>query len=78
MVLCHLHFDASKCFWKQDIKKPIQKQIEFCVNMKCPHGSISERPLANGKTASFVTCDLTWNPMSWKPTTNEEREEMEV
>lgn len=75
MKLCHLHFDAGKCFWKQDTEKPIQEQIAFCRNLKCPHGSVTEKQLSHGRVA-FVSCDLTWNPLAWQPTTEEERQEM--
>ena len=76
MKICHIHFDANKCDFKQDIGKPIEEQIRFCRNLRCPHGSIMERNLKDGNIVAFVSCDLTWNPFSGKPTTEEERELM--
>lgn len=76
--LCHRYFNVDRCFWEQDTKKPIQEQIEFCRKVKCPHGSVTFKTLSNGQTVHFVSCDLTWNPMSWEPTTEEEAKEMEI
>ena len=76
MKLCHLHFDATHCIFKQDTRKLIQEQIDFCAKLKCPHGTIMEKNLSNGEWVAFVTCDLSWNPFDNRETTQEEREMM--
>ena len=76
MKLCHLHFDAAHCFWKQDTNKPIQEQIELCRKLKCPHGTIMEKSISTGERVAFVSCDLSWNPFDNKPTTEQDREMM--
>jgi hypothetical protein len=76
MKMCHLHFDAKHCSWNQDTSKPIQEQIKFCQDVKCPHGSITEKKLSSGEWVAFVTCDFSWNPFDNRETTQEEREMM--
>jgi len=73
MKVCHLKFDAKYCTFKQNVKKPINEQIEFCRHLKCPHGTVMEREI-NGETIAFVSCDLSWNAFANRETTNEERE----
>ena len=76
MKVCHLHFDAKYCVFKQNTKKPIQDQIDFCTKLKCPHGSIMEKQLSSQEWVAFVSCDLSWNPFDNRETTEEEREMM--
>jgi len=76
MKICPRNFDASQCEFQQDTKKPIEDQIRFCQNLKCPHGTILEKKLSSGEWVAFVSCDLTWNPFDCRPTTEAERELM--
>lgn len=76
MKMCHLHFDAKFCFWKQDTGKPIQEQIDMCRKFDCPFGTILERKLSTGERVAFVSCDRSWNPFDNEPTTEQDREMM--
>ena len=76
MKFCLLKFDASHCSWKQDTSKPKEKQVQFCKNLNCPHGTITEKTI-NSEVFALVSCDFTWNPFDNRETTAEEREEME-
>ena len=75
-LICTRHFDAKHCKFDIPENWTLEEKLRFCKEMKCPNGSMTEKEDNKGRTIVFVTCDFSFNPFDWKPTTQEQRELM--
>lgn len=73
--ICTLKFNAQYCTFHQNTKKSVEAQVNFCRNLRCPHGTVIEK-IIDEETFALVSCDLSWNAIDNRETTREEREYM--
>lgn len=75
-LICTRYFDAKHCKFEIPENWKLEEKLRFCKEMNCPNGSITEKKDSKGRIILVVTCDFSFNPFDWKPTTHEQRESM--